>query len=656
MAPLRPASLRWFCVAALCLIAGATGTRGQTSADTNCDGGSNEADVQELVDQLFSPDPPACAGTDVNKDSMVSAADFTALWAGPAITYIGIASADGQPSAPLGRLEDGTPVYFRSAGFGFMVVIEGSPSPDGSPIGLKVFDSAAADPNRRPDLQVQVDRPLGDGSSFICDEQGVPAINPPSFALEQPISNALNDLGCRFDVATTRGTTCTTDQFRQAAFVNPDSRAQFCFPVNGFVSFASGDTYLTASLRDQNGKLGGASRMVVRVGNGPIPPTFTPLPPTATRTLTPTATPSPTITETSTRTPTRTPSPSRTPSGTPRPTSTRTNTPVHTATRTATPTGTRTATVLVTGSPTRTPTPTSTGTRTRTLTPTRTTGGGTRTSTRTRTPTPTNPATTATRTRTVTFTRTVTVTRTQTPPRTPTRTASPSRTATRTPSPPPTATPTRTRTITPTPTETPSEPIGPIIGFFGLIQPNDELIDPTGTDPTGIPIYQRPFGSGFSIVVEARRGIANKNVATFAFDEFARPDLQIQVDRPLGDGSALVCDDGMFQFEIGGVPAIDPPSFADDQSISDRLNDLGCRFLNGSGQPIARACNEKFACIRFQDGRFGCVSPQAQRQFCGQISQNLEFPDGDTLVTARVRDIDGNLGPPAQIIIRVMHP
>jgi hypothetical protein len=196
--------------------------------------------------------------------------------------------------------------------------------------------------------------------------------------------------------------------------------------------------------------------------------------------------------------------------------------------------------------------------------------------------------------------------------------------------------------------------VGPVIGFFGLVLPNDELVEPSGVDPNGIPIYQRPFGSGFSIVVEAfRTSTSRPQVATSAFEEFGRPDLQIQVNRPLGDGNALVCDDGHFQIEIGGVPAINPPSFADSQNVSDRLNDLGCRFVDGSGQPIARACNEKFACVRFGDGHFGCVSPQAQRQFCGQISQNLEFPAGDTLVTVRVLDVGGNPGPPAQIIIRV---
>jgi hypothetical protein len=205
---------------------------------------------------------------------------------------------------------------------------------------------------------------------------------------------------------------------------------------------------------------------------------------------------------------------------------------------------------------------------------------------------------------------------------------------------------------------TPNQPIGPIIGFFGLVLPNDALIGPSSVDPTGISIYERPFGSGFSLVVEAQRGASNQNVAKSAFDEFGRPDLQIQVDRPLGNGSALVCDDGHFQFEIGGVPAINPPSFANDQSVSDRLNDFACRFVNGAGLPTARACSDEFACIRFANGRFGCVSTAspAPIQFCGQISQNLAFPVGDTLVTARARDVAGNLGPQAQLIIRVASP
>jgi len=189
-----------------------------------------------------------------------------------------------------------------------------------------------------------------------------------------------------------------------------------------------------------------------------------------------------------------------------------------------------------------------------------------------------------------------------------------------------------------------------------LIQPNDELIDPVGTNPSGIKIYERPFGSGFSIVVEAGRGISNSNVALSAFDEFGRPDLQIQVNRPLGNGSALVCDDGHFLIELGGIPAVNPPNFSDDQVVSDRLNDFGCRFVDGTGRPMGRSCSDKTACIRFEDGHFGCVSPSdvQPRQFCGQVSQNMAFPVGDTLVTVRARDILGNPGPPAQIIVRVL--
>jgi hypothetical protein len=35
------------------------------------------------------------------------------------------------------------------------------------------------------------------------------------------------------------------------------------------------------------------------------------------------------------------------------------------------------------------------------------------------------------------------------------------------------------------------------------------------------------------------------------------------------------------------------------------------------------------------------------------ITAALRFPPGDTLITARLRDVPGNVGPPAQMIIRV---
>ncbi len=57
--------------------------------------------------------------------------------------------------------------------------------------------------------------------------------------------------------------------------------------------------------------------------------------------------------------------------------------------------------------------------------------------------------------------------------------------------------------------------------------------------------------------------------------------------------------------------------------------------------------------MQFPDGEFHFVAPQATVEFCGFISFPLRFADGDTIVTARVRDINGILGPPQQIVIRV---
>ena len=554
-------------------------------------------------------------------------ADVTGTSLGARITFLGITAADGRPAPPLGSLEDGTPVYFRNSGFGFNLVIEASPGAGGTQVGTTVFNSQNGDPSRRPDLQIEVDRSLGDGSRSVCDEGGIPAVAPVDFALTQRVSDALNDLACRFAVATTRNATCTLDSFGQSNFVSSKSRAQFCFLVNGYSQFPSGDTALTVQVRDQSGRLGPARRMILRMQNGPIPPTFTPLPATST------PTPSSTATVTATRTFTRQPTPTRTASPTPP----FTRTPTRTATRTATPPPTRTTTATPTR--TRTPTgppgtPTASGTRTATATATRTITPG--------------PSPTASRTATGT------ATATPTPMLTPTRTRTPTRTATRTATPLPTATRTRTQPPTPTFTATPAQALGPRIVFFGLARADDVLIASSGKTQQGVDIYEPLFGSGFSLVVEATRGISNRNVGTQTYNEFARPDLQIEVNRPIGDGSPTVCDDMLPN--IGGVPATNPPSFADDPAITDHLNDLGCRFVDGTGQRLGRVCTETAACVRGSDGQFGCVSPQTTVQFCGLIPKPVEFPVGDTVVTARVRDALGNTGPPAQIVVRIPPP
>ena len=212
------------------------------------------------------------------------------------------------------------------------------------------------------------------------------------------------------------------------------------------------------------------------------------------------------------------------------------------------------------------------------------------------------------------------------------RTATATHTPTWTVTLPPTTTPTSSGTPTPSMTPTPDQPVGPEIVFFGMIRADDVLIEPVGF-AEGVPIYQPLVGFGFSLVVEAKSGLSLRPVGISTFSEFGPSDLQIQVTKPIGDGSKAVCDD-MPHF-LGGVPPIDPPSFVDDLVVTDRLNDFGCRFVDGEGERQGRVCNSANACILRDDGSFGCASPDARTQFCGFVGRTLEFPVGDTRVPAR---------------------
>ena len=101
----------------------------------------------------------------------------------------------------------------------------------------------------------------------------------------------------------------------------------------------------------------------------------------------------------------------------------------------------------------------------------------------------------------------------------------------------------------------------------------------------------------------------------------------------------------------GGVPKIDPPNFAPTTKIIDAVNDLGCRFLDGNGVPVGR---KNYPCTKVPPtDDYAFVSPDSTIQFCGFIDSVLAFQPGDTVVTARVRDENGNPGAPAQIVIHV---
>ena len=177
------------------------------------------------------------------------------------------------------------------------------------------------------------------------------------------------------------------------------------------------------------------------------------------------------------------------------------------------------------------------------------------------------------------------------------------------------------------------------------------LVPSTETTTDGVPIYTRPTGAGFSLVVEGASGTSSSPVGRSAFvsDATALPDLQIGVSRPLGNGSTAVCDRS--GTTAGGIPAVDPPNFDETPMVIAAVNDLSCRFENGGDMPVARTRDE--ACVLFPSGDFHFVSADSTVEFCGFVTGVMEFPSGDTLVTVRLRDQDGSAGRPAQIVIRV---
>lgn len=334
----------------------------------------------------------------------------------------------------------------------------------------------------------------------------------------------------------------------------------------------------------------------------------------------PSPSPTPSRTLTSTKTPTKSPSSTATTT----PTATKSGTVKPTATPTRTPSATRTQTLVPTPTATRTLTKSPTATSTRTLTPTLT---FTKTRVSTWTPSPTS---TPTQTRTRTFTRT--------PTTTPTKTGTP------------TITP--TRTVTRTPTVTPSLPMGPVVTYFGLTTADNHVVPPTDTTVDGVPIFDRPNAFGFIVVVEGRPGASKKSVGTFGTMESpssgtSRPDIQIEAGRSLGNGSAAVCDTGPLPAPLGGVPGTNPFDFSGAQSVTDALNDLACRFDSH--------LTSLTACTLDALDNYSFVVKNTTVQFCSvpSIGAEVRFPSGETELRVQLRDVGGNIGNQASIIVRV---
>ncbi len=455
--------------------------------------------------------------------------------AGPIITYFGVARADSYSLAPSGFDGVGRPIYVRPFGFALSLVVEGKPGPSRRPIGPSAYSTTGA-----PDLQLILSRPLGDGSTVVCDRQppdigGVPAVMPFAFSDDAGAVDAMNDLGCRVDdgqgnpAARPASSACTLNRFGEYAFVSYDTAAQFCLPVAAQWGFPLGDTIVAARLRDNGGNLGAPREIVVRnaasVEGSPTPTA----PPGATDSPQPTATPS---------------------------------------------------------------APAATGTAVESATAT-----------------PNIPAT-----ETVTSD---------------------------------TSTPTPTATASPSPSDS-----GPQLTYLGLTSADNRPLTPMGTDGAGRPIYETVLGHGLYLIVEARPGVERRPIGLEAFSEAGLPDFQLIVSRPLGDGSAVVCD--AEPPIIGGVPATIPFGFADADQTVDAINDLGCRADDGAGMPVARPASQ-FACTRAVRDTFGYgfVDARSTTQLCLLIAKPWAFAEGDTIVAARGRDIDGRVGPPLEMVVRV---
>jgi hypothetical protein len=189
--------------------------------------------------------------------------------------------------------------------------------------------------------------------------------------------------------------------------------------------------------------------------------------------------------------------------------------------------------------------------------------------------------------------------------------------------------------------------VGPAVTFLGIARADGSLVPSAGKDSSGIPIYENPIGSGFMLVVEGKPGLSNvevgRKLSVYETDDpKARPDLEVQATRDLGDGSKAICDRN--RPNIGGIPGINPPSFKETLEVGHTLADMACRFET--------FIESESACLQKKTGDFTFADAETTTQFCMVVARAWLFPEGDTLVSARLRDTDGNPGPIKQIKIR----
>lgn len=196
---------------------------------------------------------------------------------GPIISFFGAARADGMPVEPTSVDKNGVPTYTSVAGSGFILVVEAKPGVSNKEVGRRLYAYVEDDPHVRGDLEIVSNRDLGDGSRAVCDRQrpkigGVPAVAPASFEYTQPISDAINDLACRFENFVESDFSCTMDKSESYSFVDPATTTQFCLIVARAYGFPEGTTELSVRVRDIAGDPGPVKKMrIFRPKEAPKP-------------------------------------------------------------------------------------------------------------------------------------------------------------------------------------------------------------------------------------------------------------------------------------------------------------------------------------------------------------------------------------------------
>jgi hypothetical protein len=182
---------------------------------------------------------------------------------GPGIGFLGIATGDNRVVTPVGTTQDGVAIYQRPTRSGFRLVVEAGPGPSGRPPGIRGTADSPTVVGQRPDLQVQADRALGDGSVQVCDDEGgVPGFAAPDFGPSAAVTAALSDFACRFE---TQRLPCTVDALGNPAFVDQASTRQYCALVGREIAFPPGNTLLTVRILDTAGNPGAQGRIILRV-------------------------------------------------------------------------------------------------------------------------------------------------------------------------------------------------------------------------------------------------------------------------------------------------------------------------------------------------------------------------------------------------------